>query len=102
MGSAFNELTLNQFKTIVMSCCKQFSTIDRLGLDLYKLLSSAKLQMSDFSINIMRSLMKILNMRGPRIEPLGIPVKVSIHSLIADPIFTFAFNMNNICGTISS
>ena len=50
----------------------------------------------------MRSLMKILNMRGPRIEPWGIPVKVPIHSLIADPIFTFAFNMNNICGTISS
>ena len=74
-----------------MSCCKQFSTTDRLGLDLYKLLSSAKLQMSDFSINTMRSLMKILNMRGPRIEPWGIPVKVSIHFLIADPIFTFCF-----------
>ena len=74
-----------------MSCFKQFSTTDRLGLDLYKVLSSAKMQMSVFSMNIMRSLIKILNMRGARIEPWGIPVKISIHSLIADPIFTLCF-----------
>ena len=74
-----------------MSCSKQFSTTDRLGLDLYKVLSSAKLQMSVFSINIMRSLIKLLNMRGPRIELWGIPVKISIHLLIADPIFTLCF-----------
>ena len=30
----------------------------------------------------------MLNMRGPRIELWGIPVKIFIHSLIADPIFT--------------
>ena len=36
----------------------------------------------------MRSLIKIFDMGGPRIEPWGIPVKISIHSLIADPIFT--------------
>ena len=74
-----------------MSRSKWFSTTDRLGVDLYKALSCAKLQMSVFSINIMRSLIKILNMRGPRIEPWGIPVKISIHSLIADPIFTLCF-----------
>ena len=78
-GLAFSELALNQFKTMVMSCSKQFSITDRLGLDLYKVLSSAKLQMSDFSINIMRLFIKILNMRGRRIEPWGIPVKISIH-----------------------
>ena len=44
--------------------------------------------MSVFSINTMRSLIKIMNMSGPRIELWGIPVKISIHSLIADPIFT--------------
>ena len=74
-----------------MSCSKQFSTTDMLGLDLYKVLSSATLQMPVFSINVMRLLIKILNMRGPRIEPWGIPVKISIHSLIADPIFTLSF-----------
>ena len=30
-------------------------------------------------------------MRGPRIEPWGIPVKISKHLLIADPIFTPCF-----------
>ena len=35
----------------------------------------------------------MLNMRGPRIEPLGIPVKISIHSLIVDPIFILAFDL---------
>ena len=40
---------------------------------------------------IMRSLIKILKMRGPKIEPWSIPVKISIHLLIADPIFTLFF-----------
>ena len=62
------------------------------GLDLCKVLSFAKLQISDFSVNIMRSLIKILNMRRPRTDPWGAPVKVSIHSLIADPIFTLALD----------
>ena len=35
--------------------------------------------------------MKILNMREPRIEPWGVAVKISIHALIADPIFTLRF-----------
>ena len=35
--------------------------------------------------------MKIFNMRGPRIETWGIPVKISIDLLLADPIFTFCF-----------
>ena len=63
------------------------------GLDLYKVLSFAKLQISDFSVNIMRSLIKILNMRGPRTDSWGTPVKISIHSLIADPIFTLCFRL---------
>ena len=91
LGLAFNELFLKQFKAIVMSHSKQFSTTYRLGVDLYKVLSCRKLQMSVFSINIMRSLIKILNMRGPKIEPSSIPVKISIHSLIPDPIFCFPF-----------
>ena len=81
---------------------KQFSTTDSSGLDLYKALSSAKLQKSVFSMNAMRLLIKILNMCGPRIEPWGIPVKISIHSLIADHIFTISFDLKSKCGTISS
>ena len=38
--------------------------------------------MSVFSINIMGSLIKILNMRRPRVEPWGILVKISIYWLI--------------------
>ena len=33
----------------------------------------------------------MFNMRGPRIEPWGIPVEISIHSLIPHPIFTLCF-----------
>ena len=47
--------------------------------------------MSAFSINIIRSLIEILNMREPRIEYLEYPVKISIHLLIADPIFALCF-----------
>ena len=47
----------------------------------------------------MRSFLKILNMRGPRMKPWGIPVKISIHSLIADLLV--AFDLKNNCGTIS-
>ena len=35
----------------------------------------------------MRSLIKVLIPRRPRIELWGIPVKISIHSLIPDPVF---------------
>ena len=35
--------------------------------------------------------MKLLNMRGPRVEPWEIPVKISIHLLIADLVFTTWF-----------
>ena len=54
-----------------MSYSKQFSTTDRLGIDLCKALSTTKLKMSVFSINIIRSSIKLLNMRGPRTEPWG-------------------------------
>ena len=54
-----------------------------------------------FSINIMRSLTKLLNMREPRIEPWGITIEISIHLLIADPVLLFVFDLKNNCGTIS-
>ena len=39
----------------------------------YIVLSSAKLQISDFSMKKKISLMNILNSRGPNIEPCGTP-----------------------------
>ena len=68
LGLAFNELTINQFSTIEIPLSKLISTTDKFGLDFYKVLSAAKLQMSVLPINIIRSLIKILNMREPRIE----------------------------------
>ena len=54
---AFNEFTLNQFKKIDISCSKQFSNTNRFGLDLYKVLSSAKLRVLLFSIDIVSRIM---------------------------------------------
>ena len=47
----------------------------------YTVLSSAKLQSSDFSTKNKLSLMNILNNSGPNIEPWGIPWQISDHSL---------------------
>ena len=66
---AINKLTLNQFKII-----EKFRTSGRFGLDLYKALSFAKLQMSVFLIHKMRSLIKILNIGGPRKERWGFQI----------------------------
>ena len=44
-----------------------------------------------FPIKIKISLIKILNIREPKTEPWEIPVKISIHLLTAEPIFTFSF-----------
>ena len=51
-----------------------------------------------FSLKIMRLLIKILTMRGPRViqEYWGIPVKISIHSVISDPVFTFCFRFEKL------
>ena len=47
----------------------------------YIVLSSAKLQISDFSTKNKISLMNILNNRGLNIEPCGIPRQISDHLL---------------------
>ena len=57
----------------------------------YNVLSSAKLQMSDFKLQKNRSFMNILNKIGPRIEPCGTPSIIFNHSLIDDPIRTRIF-----------
>ena len=53
----------------------------------YTVLSSAKLQSSDFSTKKKISLMNILNNCGPNIEHWGIPRQISDHSLYEEPTY---------------
>ena len=50
--------------------------------------------MSDFSINIKKNVNKNIEYERTKIKPWGIPVKISIHSLITDPIFTLCFQFD--------
>ena len=51
------------------------------------MLSSAKLQTSDFIMEKNKSFTKMLNNKGPSIHPCGTPVSISRHELKDDPIF---------------
>ena len=57
------------------------------------MLSSAKLQTSDFVMKKNKSFMKILKRIGPRIEPCGTPVLMSHHELKDEPIFVLCFRL---------
>ena len=57
----------------------------------YIVLSSAKLQSSDFSTKKEISLMNILNNSGPNIEPWGVPQQISDHSLYEEPTLVLCF-----------
>ena len=48
---------------------------------MYNVLSSAKLQTSDFVMEKNKSFMNILKRRGPRIDPCGTSVLISHHEL---------------------
>ena len=51
----------------------------RLVEHLYRVLSSAKLHISVFTINKNKSLIKMLNISGPKIDPCGTPNKILNH-----------------------
>ena len=72
------------FKTFEMLCSKQFSTTDRFGLDLFSFFNKHT-EIVDKNIEYERANNKIW----------GTLAKISIHSLIADPIFTFCFRFEN-------
>ena len=57
----------------------------------YNVLSSAKLHISDFSMQRVRSFRNILNSKGPRIEPCGTLDETQRRSLKVVPIFTRYF-----------
>ena len=70
---ALIELILNQWRRFLTSCSRLLRIKERLLPWEYKVLSSAKLQMSDFSATRKMSLRKILKSKGPNIEPWRIP-----------------------------
>ena len=57
----------------------------------YTILSSAKLQISDFSTKKKISLMNILNNSGPNNEPWVIPQQISDHLLYEEPTLVLYF-----------
>ena len=54
-------------------------------------LSSAKLQISDFTTKKKILLMHVLNNNGPNIEPCGIPRQISDHLLYEAPNLVLCF-----------
>ena len=57
----------------------------------YIVLSSAKLQISDFSTKNEISLINISNNSGPNIRPCGIPQKITDHLLFEEPTLVLCF-----------
>ena len=57
----------------------------------YTVLSSAKLQISDFPTKKEIPLIKILDNSGPNIEPWGIPRQISDHLLNEEPTLVLCF-----------
>ena len=57
----------------------------------YIVLSSVKLEISDFSTKKKISLINILNNSGPNIEPWGIPRQISDHLLHEEPTLVLCF-----------
>ena len=55
------------------------------------MLSSAELHISDFFMEKNKSLINILNKRGPRIDPCGTAVSISHRELKNESILVVAF-----------
>ena len=70
---AFNEFILNQSKIFFMSTVRFSFMRNKFLSHEYRVLSSAKFHISDFSIKKNISFMNILNTRGPNIGPWRIP-----------------------------
>ena len=67
------ELILSQYKRLRASCLRFSNTVSKFAPQECKVLSSAKLQISDFSMTKNKSFINILNNKGPSMEPCGIP-----------------------------
>ena len=71
----------NHFRKFSMSASKHFATSPMFSPEAYNILPSAKLHIVYFSIHNIRSFINILNNKGPRIEPCGIPDEIKCRSL---------------------
>ena len=70
---AFNELVLNQSKIFFVPNVRFSSMRNKFLSHEYRIMLSAKLHISDFSIKKNISFINILNCSGPNIDPWGIP-----------------------------
>ena len=59
------ELILNHYKSLQASCLRFSNTVFKFAPQEYKVLLSAKLQKSDFSMTKNKSFINILNNKGP-------------------------------------
>ena len=71
------ELILNHYKSLQASCLRFSNTVFKFAPQEYKVLLSAKLQKSDFSMTKNKSFINILNNKGPSMENCGIPRLIS-------------------------
>ena len=71
-GLAFEKINLNHFNMFFIACVKSSFILGRSFPLEYVVLSSSKLQISDFSTKKKISLMSILNNNVPNIEPCDI------------------------------
>ena len=95
-GLAFIELILNHSNPPLRSHLRLQNTFPRFLLRLYSVLSSTKLQTFDFVIESNKSLINILQIRGPRIEPCGTPVLMSYllyYEVIAESILILCLHL---------
>ena len=71
------------------------NTFSRFLLQIYSVLSSAKLQTFDFVIEKNKSLINILKSRGSRTEPFDTPVLIPYHETNAKPILVYCLQFRS-------
>ena len=80
-GLGFLEFTLNHFNIFYISYFRSIKIVGRLILQLYIVLSSAKLHIFVLPIKRKSSLINKLKNSGPKIEPCGTPLTISYQLL---------------------
>ena len=93
---AFNEFVLNQSKIFFMSNVRFSLMRNKFLSHEYRVLSSAKLHISDFSIKKNISFMNILNSSGRNIDPWEIPWRTSDQLLQVDLNFCSMFSASQV------
>ena len=87
-GLACKDFILNHVNKIFISCFRFTKILDKSSPQSQMVLSSAKLQISLFSINTKILFIKTLNKRGPKVDPWGTSLLISFHKLYNEPNFT--------------